>query len=169
MALYYGITDLTAEEIEAIKNTETGSMNYTVGPMISKRANIGWTTNGHTGEDIPLYIYAPDGVDKLGGVVENTDIAGYMAKLFGVSLSDAADRLFVPVREAAEKKGAEVIWNTDDAKNPVVVIKKDGAEIKIPVNKNIAYVNGSAVKLDGVTVFNGIKTYVPQSAVDLIQ
>lgn len=40
---------------------------------------------------------------------------------------------------------------------------------KIPVNKNLAYVNGSAVKLDGVTVFNGINTYVPQSAIDLIK
>lgn len=31
------------------------------------------------------------------------------------------------------------------------------------------YVNGSVVKLDGVTVFNGINTYVPQSAIELIK
>lgn len=169
MAEYYGITDLTAEEFEEIKNTKSGSMNYTVGPMISKRANIGWTTNGHTGEDIPLYIYAPAGCKKLSGVVENTDIAGYMAELFGIKLSEVTTRLFVPVRAAAEAKSAEVTWNTDDEKNPVVVITKDGNEIKIPVNKNIAYVNGSEVKLDGVTVFNGMNTYVPQSAIDLIK
>lgn len=80
------ITDLTNEEIEAIKNTEAGSMNYTVGPQ-----------------------------------------------------------------------------------NPVVIITKGSDEIKLPVNKNIAYVNGKAVKLDGVTVFNGIHTYVPQSAIELIK
>lgn len=169
MAQYYGITDLTAEEIEEIKNTEAGSMNYTVGPMISKRANIGWTTNGHTGEDIPLYIYAPQNCRKLGGVVENTDIANYMAELFGIKLSDVTEKLFVPVREAAEKKGAEVIWNADDAKNPVVIIKKNGTEIKIPINKNIAYINGKKTKLDGVTVYNGIKTYVPQSVIELVK
>lgn len=169
MAQYYGITDLTDEEIEAIKNTEAGSMNYTVGPMISKRANIGWTTNGHTGEDVPLYIYAPENCKKLGGVVENTDIANYMADLFGVKLADATNRLFVQVRAAAEAKGAEVTWNSDDAQNPVVIITKGSDEIKIPINKNIAYVNGSAVKLDGVTVFNGINTYVPQSAIELIK
>lgn len=169
MSEYYGITDLTAEEIEEIKNTKSGSMNYTVGPMISKRANIGWTTNGHTGEDIPLYIYAPAGCKKLSGVVENTDIANYMAELFGIKLSEVTSKLFVPVRAAAEAKGAKVEWNTNDEKNPIVVITKDGNEIKIPVNKNIAYVNGSKVKLDGVTVFNGINTYVPQSAIDLIK
>lgn len=144
-------------------------MNYTVGPMISKRANIGWTTNGHTGEDVPLYIYAPENCKKLGGVVENTDIANYMADLFGVKLADATNRLFVQVRAAAEAKGAEVTWNSDDAQNPVVIITKGSDEIKIPINKNIAYVNGSAVKLDGVTVFNGINTYVPQSAIELIK
>lgn len=169
MAQYYGITDLTDEEIEAIKNTEAGSMNYTVGPMISKRANIGWTTNGHTGEDVPLYIYAPENCKKLGGVVENTDIANYMADLFGVKLADATNTLFVQVRAAAEAKGAEVTWNNDDVQNPVVIITKGGDEIKIPINKNIAYVNGSVVKLDGVTVFNGINTYVPQSAIELIK
>lgn len=168
MAEYYGITDLTEEEIEEIKNTESGSMNYTVGPMISKRSNIGWTTNGHTGEDVPLYIYAPDGCKKLGGLVENTDIANYMAELFGIKLSDATDRLFVPVRLAAEAKAAEVAWNTEDELNPVVVITKGSDEIRIPVNKNLAYVNGNAVILDGVTIFNGINTYVPQSAIDLI-
>ena len=169
MAEYYGITDLTAEEIEEIKNTKSGSMNYTVGPMISKRANIGWTTNGHTGEDIPLYVYAPANCKKLSGVVENTDIATYMAELFGIKLSDVTNKLFVPVRTAAEAKDAEVEWNAADEKNPVVIITKDGNEIKIPINKNIAYVNGSEVKLGGVTVFNGINTYVPQSAIDLIK
>ena len=169
MAEYYGITDLTDEEIEAIKNTEAGSMNYTVGPMISERANIGWTTNGHTGEDVPLYIYAPEGCEKLGGLVDNTDVANYMAKLFGIELSDVTRMLFVPVRTAAEGKGAEVIWDDSDAKNPVVVITKGSDEIKVPINKNIAYVNGDAVKVSGVTVFNGINTYVPEDVIDLIK
>ena len=169
MSQYYGIDDLTDEEIKAIKNTEAGSMNYTVGPIISKRANIGWTTNGHTGEDVPLYIYAPENCNKLSGVVENTDIASYMADLFGIKLADITSKLFVPVRAAAEKKGANVVWNNDDVQNPVVIITKGSDEIKIPVNKNTAYVNGNEVKLDGVTVFNGINTYVPQSAIELIR
>ncbi len=170
MAKYYGITDLTAEEIEAIKNTEAADMNYTVGPMIGKRAKIGFTTTGHTGEDVPLYVYAPAGVDQLTGTVENTDIAAYMEKAMGLDLEAATERLFVNARDAFETKGATVAFdNKTDAKNPVLVVKKGSKEIKMPVNKNIAYVNGSPVTLEGVVVFNGITTYVPQSAVDLIQ
>jgi len=33
--------------------------------MIAKRADIGFTTGGHTDEDVVLYVYAPDGVDQM--------------------------------------------------------------------------------------------------------
>lgn len=170
MAAYYGITDLTEEEIIAIQKAKAGSMNYTVGPMMAKRANIGFTTNGHTGEDVTLYVYAPEGVDLLTGTVENTDIAKYMEKAMGVDLKAATDKLFVKARTAFEAKGATVEFdNITDAKNPVLVVKKGNTEVKMPVNKNIAYVNSLPVTLDGVVVFNGTTTYVPQSAVNLIQ
>lgn len=170
MNKYYGINDLTQDEIQTIKNTKNGSMNYTVGPMISKRANIGFTTNGHTGEDVTLYVYAPEGVDLLTGTVENTDIATYMAKAIGVDLSATTDELFVRARDAFEAKGATVMFdNTTDVTNPVLIVTKNNTEIKIPVNKNIAYVNGTPITLEGVVIFNGITIYVPQNAVDLIQ
>ncbi|HYE82532.1 MAG TPA: alkaline phosphatase [Clostridia bacterium] len=170
MASYYGISDLTAEEIKQIKDAEAGSMNYTVGPMLAKRANVGFTTNGHTGEDVVLYTYAPEGVDLLTGTVENTDIAVYMEKAMGLDLSAASEKLFVDAKTAFEAKGAAVVFdNKTDANNPVLVVKKGGKEIKMPVNKNIAYVDGSPVALDGVVVYNGISVYVPQAAVELLQ
>lgn len=169
MSKYYGVDDLTEEEIKAIKDTEAGSLNYTVGPIISKRANIGWTTTGHTGEDVPLYIYAPSNCEKLSGVVENTDIAKYMSRVMGIDLATATSELFVPVRQEAEKLGATVLWDNTDSLNPNVVINIEGKEIVVPVNKNIAYVNGNKITLSGVTVFNGINTYVPQDILELIK
>ena len=169
MSKYYGVDDLTEEEIKAIKDTEAGYLNYTVGPIISKRANIGWTTTGHTGEDVPLYIYAPSNCEKLSGVVENTDIAKYMSRVMGIDLATATSELFVPVRQEAEKLGATVLWDNTDSLNLNVVINIEGKEIVVPVNKNIAYVNGNKITLSGVTVFNGINTYVPQDILELIK
>ncbi|HBL35762.1 MAG TPA: alkaline phosphatase [Firmicutes bacterium] len=169
MEEYFGITDLTAEEIEAIKETKDGRMNATVGPMIAKRANIGFTTGGHTGEDVPLYVYASGGVDQLTGTIENTDLARYMEKVMGVSLEATTRQLFVPAKKGFEAKGATVRFDISDAKNPVLVAVKGKTEIRIPVNTNLAYVNGVATKLDGVAVFDGTGTnYVPQSAIDLM-
>ena len=168
MSQYYGIDDLTQEEINAIKTTGAGSMNYTVGPMISRRANIGWTTGGHTGEEVPLFIYAPAGLGMT-GVIDNTEIARYIEKIFDVNLKETTDRLFVPVRSAMEELGAVVTWDVSDAKNPVVTVQKARKTISMPVNKSIAYVNGEEVSLSGVIVYNGITTYVPQDAINLIK
>lgn len=170
MAKYFGVTDLSQEEIAAIQTTKDGSMNYTAGPIIAKRAHIGFTTNGHTGEDVTLYVYAPKGIDQLTGTIENTDVARYMEKVMNVSLADATEKLFVPARKAFEAKGATVSFdNTTDPSNPALMVIKDDTKIRIPINTNIAYVNGVERKLDGVTVFDGVgKTYVPQSAVALV-
>lgn len=136
---------------------------------------ICWLTSGsgegsiEIGETADLGRNVPAQQYRINGLRTSAKADGYDDELFGIKLSEVTSRLFVPVRTAAEAKGAEVIWNADDPQNPVVVIIKDGNEIKIPVNKNIAYVNGSEVKLDGVTVFNGLNTYVPQSAIDLIK
>lgn len=170
MAKYYGISDLTAAEITAIKGTAAGSMNYTVGPMIAKRSKIGFTTTGHTGEDVTLYVYAPKNIDQLTGTIENTDIAHYMEKAMALSLSNTTDKLFVKARDAFEAKGAAVKFdNVTDPQNIVLIATKGDVEIRMPVNKNIAYVNGTPVPLDGIVVFNGISCYVPQNAVALIK
>jgi len=170
MATYYGISDLTTAEIAKIKETAADSMNYTVGPMIAERANIGFTTNGHTGEDVTLYVFAPEYIDLLKGTVQNTDLAKYMEKSMGLDLSAATAKLFVRARPAFEAKGAIVEFdNKTDANNPVLIIRKGNTEIRMPINKNLAYKNGTAYALDGVVIFNGTTTYVPQSAVDLIQ
>jgi alkaline phosphatase len=77
--------------------------------------------------------------------------------------------LIVPAKKGFEAKGATVRFDISDAKNPVLVAVKGKTEIRIPVNTNLAYVNGVATKLDGVAVFDGIGTnYVPQSAIDLM-
>lgn len=168
MATYYGIADLTQEEIDLIKEADLSKMNATVGPMISDRANIGWTTTGHTGEDVPLFIYAPD-QDRITGVVENTDIALYIARKLGVDLTATTQELFVPARQAFEAKGATISWSEAVAFNPVITIKKGEDVLELFIHTNKAIYNGTEVELNGVIVFNGINTYVPQDAVDLIQ
>lgn len=169
MAQYYGISDLTEEEIQTIKDAKPGSMNYAVGPMMGKRANIGFTTGGHTGGDVTLYCYAPDTIDILSGVVDNTHIGLYMAKAFGIDLDALTEALFVPSRPAFTAKGADVLWDEEtDPLNPQIVVTKGDTKIVFPINTNLAIVNGETQELDGLVVFSGSTTYVSQSAIDLV-
>ncbi|MDQ0046135.1 alkaline phosphatase [Paenibacillus polymyxa] len=163
LSTYFGITDLTDEEVKTIKDAKEGSINYAVGPIISKRANIGWTTGGHTGGDVVLYTYAPNG-DRPSGVIDNTDVNKYMTRVLGLDLDAVSKQLFVPAKAAFEAKGAKF---TADTK--VITVTKGSNKLELPVYKNIAMLNGKSTVLNGVVVFNGVDYFVPQQAIDLIQ
>lgn len=168
MAEYFGITDLSKEEVETIRNAKSGSMNYAVGPMISKRAGIGWTTGGHTGGDVVLYAYSPTN-DRPSGVIDNTDVAKYMARVLGLDLDAVSKQLFVPAKQAYAAKGAELVIDLKDAKNPKAIVTKGAVKVELQIHKNIALLNGSKKTLKGVIVYNGKDLFVPQDAIDLIQ
>ncbi|MHB0880300.1 alkaline phosphatase [Paenibacillus sp. SEL1] len=163
LSTYFGITDLTDEEVKTIKDAKEGSMNYAVGPIISKRANIGWTTGGHTGGDVVLYTYAPNG-DRPTGVIDNTDVNKYMTRVLGLDLDTVSKQLFVPAKAAFEAKGAKFTVDTK-----VITVTQGSNKLELPVYKNIATLNGKNTTLNGVVVFNGVDYFVPQQAIDLIQ
>ena len=168
MSEYYGINDLTSEEVEAIKNTKKGSMNYTVGPMISKRAYIGWTTNGHTGEDVPLHVYHPKNME-LKGTVQNTDIDKYMATVLGLDLDKTTDLLYNNVINTLSNKKITYTWKNDDFVNPELLIEANGKKISIPAYKDYYFVNGKKVQSKGVNVFiNKDKFFVSKDILNLL-
>jgi len=164
---WLGLDDLTDSEVEQIIATKASSMNYTVGPMIADRALIGFTTNGHTGEDVVLYCYDPRGT-LISGYVDNTDIGNFMADAIDADLAGATSALFQDAEKAFTAKGAMVSVDSSDAQNPVLVVKKQNAELQIPKNKSIAYLNGTEVESDGVSVIYGDRWFVSQKLIDMI-
>ncbi|MBF0203887.1 MAG: alkaline phosphatase [Desulfamplus sp.] len=168
VAQYYGIEDLTAEEIEAIKNHKKGSLNSVVGPMISNRSLIGWTTNGHTGEDLFFYYY---GLNSALRVIENSDIALGTALFMGFSLDGVDKRLFVESEELFKPIGASVSIDKSDANNMCLVVNKGSKTAKIPFAKNIMEIGDSKCEMEGVTVYaeKTGKVYLPSQALTLFE
>ncbi|KAH7053684.1 alkaline phosphatase [Linnemannia elongata] len=95
-----GITDATEEEIEFLSNAEAipnDILRY-LGHAISRRANLGWTTMGHTGVDVNLYAASSvqSGnriLDRLRGNHENTEIGDYMSWYLQLDLSSITEKL----------------------------------------------------------------------------
>ena len=169
MANYYGISDLTKDEIERIQKAKPGKMNTAVGEMMARRSNIGFTTYGHTGEDVILGVYAPDGVRPT-GVIDNTDVAKYMANTLRIDMDKLNKKLFVVAIPALEKKGATVVYDTKtDPNNPVLIATKGKNEYRFPMDKSVAFVNGKEVQLSGISIHNTIEPYIPQDAVNLVK
>lgn len=168
MATYYGISDLTAEEELAIKETKSGSMNYTVGPMISKRASLGWTTGGHTGEEIVLYTYLPKN-QRITGVIENTDIAKISSAMWNINLESVTKNSYNNANQIFADKGATVTVDKADENNPVLVVVKDNNELKVFENKDYVELNGTKVETKTVNVNVKDTFYVSKDVIDLIK
>ena len=166
---YYGINDLKAEEIKAVQAMKKTPARA-FGPIMSRRTSIGWTTTGHTGEDVLLYQY---GLARPVGMVENTEIARLVAKAGGFDLRRADDRLFVEAHEAMRKFGAVVSIDKSNHENPVLVVKKGGFTAEFPVSKNLMRLSpaGETYALEGITVLapKTGKVYIPAQAVKFIK
>lgn len=154
---YYGYTDITSEELEYAKN---GQINE----VMKIRAKLGYTTGGHTGGDVYLGVYAPAGVEKLRGTVDNTEIPKYIASNLELNLDSASETLYQDIKEKVEAEGATFIVNTDDTENPYFLIKKEDKTLKVIANSNIVevYVGGEKIEdkeLSSVSILIGENTY----------
>jgi len=164
VAQLYGLNPLTTEEKQ--KLSESADLRKTLVELLAARANLGFTTGGHTGEDVLLYTYGPN---RPIGTFENTDLAHIMAKTMGFDLRMLNKRLFVDAQKEFEAIGATVSIDRTDAANPVLVVKKGKTIAQLPVNKNIMRLDNQTYELEGLTVYSGERFWVAKQAVHLFE
>lgn len=122
---------------------------------LSQKAGLGFTTHGHTGEDVFLYAFGPG---KPSGLLENTDLPVKMADFIGFSL-DSYRSWYVDGKTLLEKQGYDVTLKTGTA-NPEMMAKKGKTVLRFPENKNFYMSNDDKIPLKSVTVFNGKTFYI---------
>lgn len=72
-------TEKTAVK-EAAKTKNATKIDAAIEKIVDVRSNTGWTTTGHTGEDVNVYAYGP-GKEKFAGLINNTDQAKKVFKI----------------------------------------------------------------------------------------
>ncbi len=164
---YYGISDLSEEEVARIQTSKL-DLNYELGPMMSKRAYIGWTTNGHTGEDLFLFAYGPN---RPVGMLDNTEIAYITAENLGFELPYIDQFLFNESKAFTDEIGATMTIDKTDEKNPILVIAKGDLQVELPISKDEMIWNDKTYKTKGLTVLapKTDRVYITQHAMDLIE
>ena len=172
---YYGIA-LKDEEVAKIREAKDLADLRTrcqtvLGARMAAAARLGFTTGGHTGEDIVFHAYDPHGTRPT-GVLMNTDVARYMEKLIGADLNAITKQQFQLAAIAFGQRGATARTDSSVPTNPVLVVRKGDSEIRFAQNKSVALVNGKEVKLSGVVTYTGLaggeNWYVPEDAVALV-
>ena len=131
---------------------DMGGDSYGVSSYISAEFTaFGWTSHGHTGEDVPMWCYAGANCELPIGTVDNTDLAFIAADAMGITLNGTD-----PWVEYDES----VLDTTDLNANPVATI--DG--VQYPVSKNIKILADSTVEeMNYITVYapKSGKVYIP--------
>ncbi|MDM5232839.1 alkaline phosphatase [Lysinibacillus pakistanensis] len=170
VAALYGLDNLTEEELTTLKSAK--DLGSEMVKMLANRANIGYTTGGHTGEDVFLYSFGPS---KITGLVENTDLAHAMAKFMGFELDKLTDELYIPATKAFTEKGFTTKVDVADKENPTFIAQKADVSIIIPVNKNTMVYKDASMNtsktytFDTINVYNGTEFYVSKKVLDTIQ
>lgn len=173
VAALYGLTNLSTDERAALQSSK--NLAQTMPQLLSKRANIGFTTGGHTGDDVFLYSFGPN---RPTGLVENTDLAHIMAKTLNVDLAATTNALFNDATEKLAAKGFDVTIDTADVNNPKLVAKKGNTTYTLDENKNTvkkdrALPNGRVLSLtksfNSVHVYNDKAFYVSEDILNFIK
>ncbi|MGV8980690.1 alkaline phosphatase [Clostridium sp.] len=167
---YFSFEDLTKEEITEI---QAGNLKS----IVNKRVGIAWSSNNHTAGDTGLYCYAPAGIEKLTGLVENTDVAKYLEGVTGLNLAQNTNDLFRNAKIEFEKLEATISIDTSDVDNPIVNISKAGHNLKLNGFTNKGEFDGTKVEFDGVIVliskdgktYNINDIYIPKDVITKFQ
>jgi alkaline phosphatase len=158
------LTDAEAQEIIDLVDLAGLSLNYAIATVVSRAYTVfGWTTYGHTGEDVPIWSYGPR---RIWGGIDNTEFATRVAAALGFDLDMLNQLLFVDVADYFP----EYELDTTDPANPVVRV----GVTSLPVSKGYLEVDGFEslqIPMPGLTVHAPMtgRCYVPLTAISLMQ
>ena len=127
---------------------------------------ISWTSDQHTARRGGVWMYAPEGIEPPRGlatipgdnsenrskIIDNTEIAPYLANLMGLDLEAATKELFVDVTDLGT-------FNPDNK-----TFTFNDWDISIKENQSVATVKGHTIDLEGkVAVYSNDRFYVPST------
>ncbi|MDY6903737.1 MAG: alkaline phosphatase [Thermodesulfobacteriota bacterium] len=157
----YWSLDITQDDVDEIREMEPSlGLNYALARVISKNYTvIGWTTHGHNGETVPLWVY---GAHAPIGIIDNTELATIAAEAMFTDLDRITNRLYVDLDTVTDD------YVIDDTDPENLVLKAGNAEM--PISKNYMVKNGHTIKMPGLTVYapETGKVYVSQKALFLM-
>lgn len=87
--------EVTEEEVSAVneamekaaEDEKMTEVDNAIEAIFNERSGTGWTTDGHTGVDVPVYAYGP-GSEFFEGFIDNTDNAENIFKLLGLKKTE---------------------------------------------------------------------------------
>ena len=167
---YYAI-DLNDEELAIVKGEQGEGRQVGIREVIARRVGIGYTTGGHTGEQVYLGVYAPSDLELLEGVVDNTEVNKYMQRvLFGEELLSSYTKEIYQDGEVILNKIEGTKTSVDETikYSPKLTIERLGNVIEVDLYTNNYKINGEEKELKTVIPYINGKYFIPQELIDIV-
>jgi Alkaline phosphatase len=160
---YTGI-DLTDEELQTLLSSKnykesdymkvgtSNNLAHNIVNILNSHTCFGFTTGGHTGEEVLLAAYHPQG-DELRGHFKNTQVNEYLQQVSGLetSLKELSDRIFV--KHGDVFTGMDYSIDKTDPDFPVLRVKKGKNTLEIKAFSSVAKRNGKPFDIGSVVVY----------------
>ncbi|KAK5122906.1 hypothetical protein LTR85_003471 [Meristemomyces frigidus] len=98
-----GINDPSPEELDTLIQ-HPAIAAYGFAEMVSRRAQTGWSTHGHSGADVNIYSSDPSAAKALVGNHENTEVGEFLRAYLG--LDDEVEKVTEKLRKHMDVVGA---------------------------------------------------------------
>lgn len=160
----YTDVEITDEEMQTLlssKNYKEGdytqvgtseNLAHNIVKILNARTCFGFTTGSHTGEEVLLASYHPQG-DILKGNVTNRGVNEYLQKVAGleISLQDLSDSIFAKHQDVFASMNYSI--DKQDPDFPVLKVKKGRNTLEIKAFSSVAKLNGKSFDLGSVIVY----------------
>ena len=142
-----------------------------VSHILNEKTCFGFTTYGHTGEEVLLAVYDPTG-NRPEGFIRNFDLTDYMHKSIDLpqSLETYTSTYFAKHTDVFTGLKYSIIESKVKGELPFLEVKWKKNKLQVKPNTNIVTLNGKEVKLNSVIVYvdKNNTFYLPQSLRELI-
>jgi alkaline phosphatase len=159
----YKLSTLSNEE-----RMKGSKLTKEIAKILDKYTCFGFTTSGHTGEEVFLAVYDPTS-HRMTGHHTNIELNHYIRKSLGLkqSLESLTDEYFAKHTDVFQGYNYSI---SSDAINPVLTVTGNNKKLEIQPNINIVKVNDKEVKLNSVVIYVDKKStfYLPKSLKELL-
>ena len=160
---YTGI-ELTDDEMKSLKGsknyraesymdaTHVENMNFFITRIMNSHSNFGFTTGGHTGEEVFLAVYHPQG-DRPTGNIRNKEVNDYLVRAAGLntSLKQLTTDIFAKHADVFAGMKYNIVQEKD--KPAILIVKQKRKTLEITAFSSVATLSGKPLDLGSVVVF----------------
>ena len=154
---------------ESLSSLYSDALNGFMAKIITERSCIGFTTGGHTGEEVFLAAYHPENTLPI-GMNTKIEMNAYLCALFGFDrnkLDELSNKNFAKHSEVFKDFKYEIVPAKDEKSFPTLVVKNKKKQLTINPFTNIVKVGkkgNEEIRLNSVIVYvdKNNTFYLPQ-------